>query len=338
MANGKPSPPRSGLIRTSGLSNVTVSVEPVTADQAGAWLRDNNPQNRSIKKARVRLLEAELREGRYQLNGESVIFDENGKLVDGQHRLSAIANTGITVDCVIVRGVDPRARRTIDQGSIRTISDDLQMEGRGRALGVGAAARIAHNYLTGAKIGSKVTKSALHDFIDANDSLFAAAEMGMGSGIMFQPRYISATVFLGTLAPETREQGADFVAGLDTGANFHLGDARLALREAFSRKRLHDEKITPDWALSATIRAWNAWIVNLPMEKLVLQASTGNEYIPPDIIGGPRRASGLEATQTASLTPVQRSRVLMAIEGRPAMPSGGPGGGSAEPAEPSDHA
>ena len=48
-----------------------------------------------------------MKAGKWCLNGEAIEFDTNGKLKNGQHRLRAVIKSGVAIDCVVVRGVDP---------------------------------------------------------------------------------------------------------------------------------------------------------------------------------------------------------------------------------------
>jgi hypothetical protein len=49
----------------------------------------------------------EMRLGVWALNGKSLIFDSNGRLLNGQHRLTACAQSGVPLVTLVVRGVNP---------------------------------------------------------------------------------------------------------------------------------------------------------------------------------------------------------------------------------------
>ena len=54
----------------------------------------------------VKRLAAYMREGKWKLNGEAIIFNENGELVDGHHRLAAVIESGCTIQQYVTYGVD----------------------------------------------------------------------------------------------------------------------------------------------------------------------------------------------------------------------------------------
>ena len=54
----------------------------------------NNPNNRKLNRARVRQIAEEMKRGEWRNNGESIVINDRGELVDGQHRLNAIIESG----------------------------------------------------------------------------------------------------------------------------------------------------------------------------------------------------------------------------------------------------
>ena len=48
-----------------------------------------NERNRPIKKDHVAMLVRSIKAGRWRLNGDPIVIDGNGYLMDGQHRLTA---------------------------------------------------------------------------------------------------------------------------------------------------------------------------------------------------------------------------------------------------------
>jgi len=67
--------------------NVVLNVSP---DMALKWL-EGNTHNRPINQAHVNRLAKEITAGRWQLTHQGIAFDTKGILIDGQHRLWAIA-------------------------------------------------------------------------------------------------------------------------------------------------------------------------------------------------------------------------------------------------------
>lgn len=83
-----------------------ITVETITPEDAKKYL-ERNAKHRPIKEKKVAEYMAEMREGKWRLNGKTVCFDITGRLLNGQHRLSAVLRSGVPLTTVVVRGLDP---------------------------------------------------------------------------------------------------------------------------------------------------------------------------------------------------------------------------------------
>ena len=61
---------------------------------------------------------ADMKAGRWQLNGEAIKFDKNGHLLNGQHRLHAVVRADTTIQMLVISGLDPETRTTMDSGLV----------------------------------------------------------------------------------------------------------------------------------------------------------------------------------------------------------------------------
>lgn len=105
--------------------NIEMSIEHVTPAIATKML-EANVNNRNKKRESIkRGIEA----GQWRLNGETIVFSDDGILLDGQNRLTACVESGIAIDTIVVRGVKQAAQLTMDQGVRRTLADYLKMNG-----------------------------------------------------------------------------------------------------------------------------------------------------------------------------------------------------------------
>lgn len=109
-------------------NNITSEVIKITPALANQWLV-NNSRNRHLSEDLVVNYATEMEAGRWAVNGESIKFDTNGRLIDGQHRLRAVILYGKPVTSLVLRGVDPTAFDTLDTGKRRTSGDVLSING-----------------------------------------------------------------------------------------------------------------------------------------------------------------------------------------------------------------
>lgn len=98
----------------------------VTPEMAKKWL-ETNDRNRPLNKREIKQIEYDLINGNYELTHQSAAIDKNGILFDGQHRMTAIVNTGIPAPMVIAFNA-PRNTK-VDSGVKRTSQHALYMAG-----------------------------------------------------------------------------------------------------------------------------------------------------------------------------------------------------------------
>ena len=84
---------------------IEMKVEKVTPEIAAKYLKRNVDNYRKISKARAMIYSEEMKAGKWQLNGEPIVFGENGVLKDGQHRLAAVMLAQRPVEMTIITGV-----------------------------------------------------------------------------------------------------------------------------------------------------------------------------------------------------------------------------------------
>jgi len=127
---------------------LNVKVETITKEKALEYLAVGG-ENRTYRRRYADLLAGKLVREEWQVNGDSIRFDTDGKLRDGQHRLQMVAQTGIPIDVVVVRGIAPESFVTIDTGKKRNLSDVLAIRGEPNAVFTAAALYWARLYLAG---------------------------------------------------------------------------------------------------------------------------------------------------------------------------------------------
>lgn len=129
MQNGfaHPSPAPSNVGALFDWSTARKAVVIVTPALAREWLELRNTNNRSKKQHWVSALAEAMREGRWIYDGTPIKFDRRGVLSDGQHRLSAVALSGVSCTFDVVFGLDPEARIVHDTGITRSPSDIVKI-------------------------------------------------------------------------------------------------------------------------------------------------------------------------------------------------------------------
>lgn len=102
-------------------SVVLMKITPALAKR----MLEYNTNNRTLKASRVKVLEKELRSGNWVFTHQGIAFSKDKVLLDGQHRLQSIVNTGIAVDTPVTFGLDPEVFSKIDIPGGQRKTDDL---------------------------------------------------------------------------------------------------------------------------------------------------------------------------------------------------------------------
>lgn len=107
----------------------TPTVEIVTASKPLIdELLAKNTHNRNVKKAHVEYLRREIREGNWMLTNQGVGVSVSGYIVDGGHRLQAIAQEGYPpVQFILARNLADSAQKYVDTHSRRSMGDVLTL-------------------------------------------------------------------------------------------------------------------------------------------------------------------------------------------------------------------
>lgn len=125
-----------------------------------------NKRNRRINNNQVIFLCKEIKQGRWMENGETIKFDINGNLIDGQHRLQAIISTDSSIKCTIAYDLSPDAFNCIDTNRVRTTQDILSAAGMKNHTAIASTCKkILHYRNMGFDFAEKGAPKTSHDVV-----------------------------------------------------------------------------------------------------------------------------------------------------------------------------
>ena len=108
-------------------SEIDQRVMKVTPNLAKAWL-EMNKGNRPLRSQHVTHLAAQMRQGRWILSPEPIVFSKSGRLLDGQHRLSAVIASQCTIKASVALVKNEDVFKVLDQGVNRSNGDILGIQ------------------------------------------------------------------------------------------------------------------------------------------------------------------------------------------------------------------
>lgn len=253
-------------------AEITSRIETITPDDAGRWL-SHNTHNRHVRPNLVARFAVAMRKGEWAVNGESIKFDWNGAMLDGQHRLAAVVESGATIQSLVIHNLPPTTQETVDTGARRTPGDIFALRGYKRATTLAAAAR----YLLLIEQGSVkrsmggITTSKADPEISPQDLFVIVGRYPMlpeSIDLTDPVRYIGAShsqmaALHAWLSKIDTADAATFFEQLGTGLGLTEGSPVYALRRWLEHASMeptkHRKALNRVIVHALTIKAWNAF-------------------------------------------------------------------------------
>ena len=153
---------------------MNVKIEVITPEIAKDYLAKNTGNYRKINKSRVDAYSKDMSLGKWEFNGESIKFSNSGKLVDGQHRLSAIVKSGVPVKMLVIYGVDDEVK-IYDVAQARTITQIAKANGLVGSVSHASVLSAASILLSNDWHTTSVPKGQVLDYMMENRDYFEEA-------------------------------------------------------------------------------------------------------------------------------------------------------------------
>ena len=97
----------------------------------------NNTKNRNLSKTTIITYVDQMVRGQWKLTSQTITFDKDGLLIDGQHRLAAVVKSKLSQTFLIARGGNhDDIFKTYDTGKKRSAGDVLSIENIKNANGI----------------------------------------------------------------------------------------------------------------------------------------------------------------------------------------------------------
>lgn len=110
-------------------AGVTMRAVMMTPEVASYWRATSEVRQRTKRDIVSDTYARDMAAGRWRFNGETIVRDRHGNLLQGQHRLEGVEKAGASVLLLLVEGVEPEVMDTFDTGLPRYYSDMLKVAG-----------------------------------------------------------------------------------------------------------------------------------------------------------------------------------------------------------------
>ena len=257
--------------------------ENITPPLAQDYLKTSTG-NRPISKVTVNTYADIMKKGDWMLNGVPIIFDINGHLIDGHHRLLAVIKAGIPIRFDVARGASAEAFTTYDCGRHRNVAQLLAIKGANNynliASTIRANARLISNGRLYENNGSPKGAEGIAFTTNSDDyNTYLGDTEGYNhtASVMAKLRSrcrVLPTSWGGGLYYYLTHSGGyteqevypffDCLYSLDDNS---LASAGL-LRKIITKEAIEGRKLRPDVLWYYVAKAWNAYITNYPIKAL----------------------------------------------------------------------
>lgn len=269
---------------------ISASVETVTPFVAEQLLTKNGI-NRPLRARLVDRYAQAMARGAWVLNGEPIVIGASGRLLDGQHRLHAVAAYGLPVKMLVVRGVpnEEVAFHTLNSGALRSSSDRLQAAGESHSALMASSLRMVYRYLYG-----MTTNMAGRTFTP--DLLFATLQEHGGvrewmdtacrlNSYGFNPSIMSFLLYAGS--HYDKKLADEFAMQCETGENLAAQSPVSLLRNrVIKNKSVRGlTQINRTVEVAIYVKAWNAFATGAPIG--LLRWSPIENF--PEVVGFPMK-------------------------------------------------
>ena len=184
-----------------------------------------------------------------------------GQLLDGQHRVNAVAEANVTVSMIVVREIPAEVIPTVDAGAKRTYADALKIRGEDNTSALAAVTRRAVLWAGGyrTRTGSlSPTATELTAFFEQHGQLRGSAEIAtkLAAGTLLPASIIGLCHWLfNDIDPD---EAGEFLARFADGDSLAADDPIAALSNRVVQMRVGGGRVNETEALALVILAWNA--------------------------------------------------------------------------------
>lgn len=243
------------------MSNEIVEILTITPDLADQWLRANT-RNRRVRDEHVDDLADKMRCGEFKFNGDAIRWSSNNVLLDGQHRLLAVKQSGVSIRQIVVRGLEDETQVTMDRQNRRTLGHHLDIMGESNSKTLTATLNMAWQWDRGVRwrIGTNgagvPSYEQAYEYLLHHPGIRISAEVTKGLRSKKIMRESTGALLHWVFSRIDAAACEDFFERLISGAHVDDGDPVWALRER--SKDLRAEKLeTPQTVVPLACKAWN---------------------------------------------------------------------------------
>lgn len=260
----------------------TVKMETITPAKAAKILEEQEALqniNRRVDMMRVERYAADMKKGQWQdETTETIKFNPDGMLRDGQHRLAAVVMAGKDARFFVARGVPDVALKVVDTGRPKTFADVLHMGGSKHARQIAAIAKLVYHYDQGTMLtsGRAVSHPVMDQTVRKHRAAIDAAVEAIYENSDLRPQAVLGAVFVAAYEKYPKQAESFFSDLNDRVASGRTSPvARLNQRLGAPKGSGAKSQLRAPYVAAVTIKAFNAYRKRQDLQEPLNWESTG---------------------------------------------------------------
>lgn len=227
-----------------------MTIETITPEVAEDYLAFNRG-NRNIVQSHVAAMARDIGNGQWMFNAQPICFSRCGRLLNGQHRLSAVLEAGQPIEVVVMRGLPEEAFETYDKQAKKAPVVDEMFDDFGDKALVSATAVILwrRELKPVGQPNARPTATEVRDVISSHPELMRLR--GFARKMVRYGRSSAMVYAAYRVLRDDPARGQVFLDRLETAANLPAGHVILRLRDRLIDLRKADQNTQIDEILAA---------------------------------------------------------------------------------------
>lgn len=268
--------------------NTTLTEEIITPEKAREYL-GHNVRNRNVRRSDVAVYAEDMASGNWRYVGDPIKFARDGRLIDGQHRLLGLIESGATLKFAVMRGLDPEDQLILDIGIRRTFGDHLKFLGETNASWYASIIRAVTVWEMDESLRSKnrVSFARLEVTYEKYPELKDSLSVVRFANETVRTGFVAGGLVWWLLHQRDAAECGEFFYLLSTGEGLTKGNPIYALRRillADVRRGRTKQSLPPQNIAALMIKAWNKWRLGEEVEVLVWRGGGSAPEDFPEIV------------------------------------------------------
>ncbi len=196
--------------------DVTAEIIFITPEMAAEMVSHNYDSNRQIIKSNLLDISKMMKSNQFVLSPDALLFDTEGVLINGQHRTTAVVETGLGQWFLVLKNVSHDIGNIVDTGRSRTMCDRINFRGVDMTKKECSTIRHALCDVSSATVGTmQYTKNYQDNFVTKQflkfRDFFRLAESNNFTTPAFNPFFLATALKIYAEMRFKEEKGACFL-------------------------------------------------------------------------------------------------------------------------------